>query len=282
MSGLPDALGNAGGIGFRHQPCAKGGVKGAAFCGAQAVAVEAQGRRELALAHIAASGLAGHAFWREIKSIVHHLKGHAKVFAIGGGSGHCRIVGPGGERAHFTGSADKPGRFAAHHVFIVGAARINTALGRDFENFTRRRAAGGFRETAGQARVAIIGHQGVGTGQQGIARKNDAGNIKQRMRSGLATAAYRIVQHIVVQQGRGVEHLQRDRQILYALGLMAQQAGREHGEQGPQALAARIKNVPGHRPHRFRQGVHCLVQSAVDAGQLKGQTCFQLDHMLLR
>lgn len=64
------------------------------------------------------------------------------------------------------------------------------------------------------------------------------------MRSGLATAAYRIVQHIVVQQGRGVEHLQRDRQILYALGLMAQQAGREHGEQGPQALAARIKNVP--------------------------------------
>ena len=85
-----------------------------------------------------------------------------------------------------------------------------------------------------------------------------------------------------MQQGCGVQHFQRDGQILYVFASVAQQARGQHGKQGAQAFAARIENVAGHGPYRFRQGVHGLVQGAVDAGQLKSQTCFQLDHMLLR
>ena len=72
-----------------------------------------------------------------------------------------------------------------------------------------------------------------------------------------------------------MQHFHGHGQIVDVRALIAQQAGREHHQQGPQAFAARFKNVQGHGPHGFGQAVGGAFQGRVDGRQFQGEACFE-------
>ena len=95
------------------------------------------------------------------------------------------------------------------------------------------------------------------------------------MRRRLAAPRGGIVQHIVMQQRRRVQHFQRDGEIVDIFVVVAAQSGREHGQQRTQTLAARVEDVLGHGTHGFGQVPGGTIQGRVYGGKFQRKARFQ-------
>ena len=95
-----------------------------------------------------------------------------------------------------------------------------------------------------------LDHHLKGAGIQEIPDQ-DAGGVAEHLVGGLAAAAQRgAVDHVIVQQGGGVDELDDRRRLDVLLALVAAGAGGEQHQQGPQPLAAGVNDVarPPGRP----------------------------------
>jgi hypothetical protein len=159
----------------------------------------------------------------------------------------CRVVG-GHELQHFA-LGDHGGR-----------------LGQDLEHLQR----------------PVGDHQLEGAGEQEVADQHRGLVAPQRIGAVAAAAQHRLVDHVVMQQGRGMDEFDAGGQRDVTVALEAAELGRGEGEHRPQALAAGRDEVSGELRDERDRALHVVDDDLVDPPQVvEDQVVYRLQTRLL-
>ena len=255
----------------------RAGEHGLFFRGERGMVKEKR-RRELAFAHVPALGFSRAFGGREIKRVVHHLKGDAEVEAIVGGRPDAIRLRACLERAEFACGADHPGCFAGDDFEIGGKIRGDLALAFEFQDFSPCRLRDCFGRDGRKPGVSIGCHCAVAAGEQGVSGQDGFRHAENPVRGGLAAPQIGVVQHVVVQQCRCMEEFHGGGEGVDIRLAIPEQTGDENGQKRAQSFAALPKHMVRHRFHPDGQGVCGVGQGRPDAGLLLTNACGKCDH----
>ncbi len=169
----------------------------------------------------------------------------------------CSAFGAVGDhRADFAGGGEQFGRLAADdgEIFVLGGRGV--LGGRKLHHFAFGDGGGGGGENVERAQRADLDHHAEGLAEQEVADQHAGLVAPQHPRRQLAAAQFALVDHVVMQQGRGVHELDGGRELDMAVAGVAGEVGHRQRQHRAQALAARRDQVVGDlRDHGdFRPG----------------------------
>ena len=113
--------------------------------------------------------------------------------------------------------------------------------------------------------AAVLDHQFEGAAEQEIADQDARRIAPDEVGGALAAAHARAVDHVVVEQGRGVDELDRGGELVVARAGIAEQGAAGDRQHRPHALAAAGDQVPGQLGDQRDLALHPLEDDGVDA-----------------
>ena len=153
---------------------------------------------------------------------------------------------------------------------IVGAGQLqNLALSND---------ARGMGQNVQRSQGPRLDHQLERAGEQKVSDQNAGGPAPDQVSGNLAPAQRAAIDHIIMQKGRGMDELDRCRQLQEAIfgqsigdrrGLPPRQPRRRNRQQRPQSLAARHDQMFGQGGDHRHRAVHPPHDQAVDARHIR-------------
>ena len=173
------------------------------------------------------------------EQVVDQLESATEAAAI---FSHClggAFIAAGGKGAGLGCSLEQRGCLGFDDGHVFGYRQVGLGQGGELTHFALGDDAGGARQDIENAHVACLDHQGECAGEQEVANQDRSRRAPDVFGGRLAAAQIAIVDHIVVEQGRGVDEFDcRGEAGDRHAALAANRAGRSQRQEGAQALAA--------------------------------------------
>ena len=186
-----------------------------------------------------------------VERVVDELERDAEIHAERAAGGLLGLGPAGDHRADLAGGGEQLRGLGADHgeIFVLGGRGV--LGGGELHHLALGDHRGGRGQDLERAQRADLDHHLEGLAEQEIADQHARLVAPQHARRELAAAHVALVDHVVVQQRRGVHELDRGRELDVAVAGIAGQHRHGEGEHRPQPLAAGIDQVVGHlRDHR--------------------------------
>ncbi len=142
------------------------------------------------------------------------------------------------QAAKFGGGGEQHGRLAFDHGQVGGLVDVGIADIEQLQHLALGDGVGGVGQDAHDAHVVQLDHQLERARVQEVADQHAGGVAPQRVGGLAAAAQVRLVHHVVVQQGGGMDELDHRRQLDVLIAAVAGRARRQHMQHRTQALAA--------------------------------------------
>ena len=228
-----------------------------------------QGR--LALGEVVADVLAERAgVGRVVEHVVGDLERKPEIEAVARERVFLLRRQPGQHRAEPRRCREQHRGLALDHVQVGLLAGVRISDVEQLQHLALGDAVGGIGEDAHDAHVVQFHHHLERTRVQEIADQN-AGRIAPHRVRGLAAAAQvRFVDHVVVQQGRGVDELDQRGELDVMAAAVAGRVRRDQVQHRPQALAAAADDVFGDLVDQHHVGGESRTDQRVDRGPVGG------------
>ena len=209
-------------------------------------------QRDLALAEIVADVLAELGrLAAVVEHVVDQLEGDAEVHAERAAGGVLGLGPVGQDRADLAGGGEQLGGLGADHgeIFVLGGRGV--LGGAELHHLALGDDGGGVRQDVERAHRADLDHHLERLAEQEVADQHARLVAPEHARGGPAAPHVALVDHVVVQQRRGVHELDRGGELDVAVAGIAGQARHRQGQHRPQPLAAGRDQVVGDlRDHR--------------------------------
>ena len=154
-------------------------------------------------------------------------------------------------RPDFAGGGEQFGGLGADHrdIFVLGGRRV--LRGRELHDFALGDHGGGRRQNLQRLQAADLDHHLERLAEQEIADQHARLVAPQHARGEPAAPQLALVDHVVMQQRRGVHEFDGGGELDMAVAGVAGEPRQRQREHRPQPLAAGIDEVVGHlRDHR--------------------------------
>ncbi|MCY1230227.1 hypothetical protein D9M72_426330 [compost metagenome] len=138
------------------------------------------------------------------------------------------------------------------------------------QHFAFRDHVGRFGQDLHDAHVVCIQHHLEGARIQEVAHQHAGGVAEGFVGGGAAAAQGRFVDHVVVQQGRGVDELHHGRQVEALFARVAERACHEQQQRRPQPLAAGRDDVLRNLADQRNASIEALGDHTVDFDHVAG------------
>ena len=230
---------------------------------------EHDGQGDLALAEIVSHGLAERRFVGGIvEHVVRKLKGDAEVAPEGLERRlfRPRPVGHHGAESR-RGGEEGRGLGRDHlEVGILGGRRV--VGGEQLQDLSLGDHGGGRGEDVEHPKRPVLDHELEGPAEQEVPHE-DAGLVAPYgVGGGVAAAQAAVVDHVVMQERRGVDELDAGREPHVAGAGVPAQAGAGEHDQRPEALSAGGDDVTGELGDQRHAAVHTREDDVVDLGEI--------------
>ena len=142
------------------------------------------------------------------------------------------------------------------------------------QDFALGDAVGGIGEYPHDAQVSCVHHHLERAGVEEVADEDTGGISEHGIRRGSSAPQIRLVDHVVVQQGGGVDELDDGGEQHMGGAFVAERPRDQQHHGRTQALAARANDVVGDRVDQSDIGVQSLADDGVDGlhvGRDRGQ-----------
>ncbi len=232
------------------------------------------GQRQFSFFQIAPHGLAHHLLGSgEVQQVVLNLEGGADLEAELPHPARDGFARPGPGRPELTGQGDQGGGLAFDNVEVVRLGKIEPARGRHLEHLALADDRGDLPDAQGDGLVFERAAQVEGLGDE-IVPQHHGRLVAAAFVDGVTAAAeVGLVEHIVVNEGRHVDHLDHrgdgDRRLGEPLagqrGVGRQ--GREKGQGGAEHLAAVALDMGAELGDGPDGGGELVAEPGLDAAQ---------------
>ncbi len=173
-------------------------------------------------------------------------------------------VGAGQQRAKAGRGGEQHRGLALDHPQVGGLVGVRVAHVQQLQHLALGDGVGGVGQDPLHVHALEFDHQLEAARVQEVADQHRGGIAPDRVRGLAAAAQVGFVDHVVVQQGGGVDELDHRRQLVGVCTMVAKRAGGEQQQHRPQPLAAGTDDVFGHLvdQHHVRrqppadQGIH--------------------------
>ncbi len=180
------------------------------------------------------------------------------------------FVAIGDHRADAAGRREQGGGLRADDLEVGVFAGLRIVDRGELQHLALDDDRRGFGQDAQHVQRAVIDHQLKGTGEQEIAHQ-DAGLVAEDVVGRcLAASEAALIDHVVMQQGRGVQQLDRCRQTDMPVFGVAAHPGAGESEHRPQALAAGCDDVACQLRDQLNRAFHAAQDGVVDRQQIVG------------
>ena len=226
---------------------------------------EDQGQGHLALAEIIAEDLAHGRFVRGVVDrVVDQLEGDAEVAAIGVERVLGTLASLGDDRGDAAGGGEQRGGLGHDDREILVLVRVEAALGGELVDLAFGDHRRGVAENFQHLEAAVLDHQFECARKEEIADE-DARRVAPDEVGGALAAAHRAqVDDIVVEQGRGVDELDRGGELVVARAGIVEQRGAGERQHRPHPLAAAGDEVAGKLRDQRDLRLHAREDDGVD------------------
>ena len=201
---------------------------------------------ELALAEVVADVLARRGrIARIVEHVVGHLEGDPERVAIGAQRRDLRLGRARDHAPHLGRGGEQRRRLAAHDAQIDLFGRGEVLRRRQLQHLALGDGGRGIREDREHPGRARLGHELEGAGKEIVAHKHARLVVPEQVRRRTAAAGAAFVHHIVVQERRGMDELDRGGEADVMVAPIAAEPRRRERQDRPHPLAA--------RPHQMRR-----------------------------
>ena len=224
-----------------------------------------------------------------IGGVVEHVVGDLERIAQGQAIAMQRVagcgIGAGQHRPQAGGGGEQHCGLALDHAQVSGFVGVRVAHVEQLQHLALGNGVGGVGQEPHHFRTLQFHHQLEAARVQEIPDQH-AGRVPPHRVGGAAAASQvGLVDHVVVQQGRGMDEFDHRRQLVRIrtdapAGRLAQRAGRQQQQHRPQPLAAGADDVLGHLVDQHHVGGQPLADKHVHGRHLgRGQSldCRQVE-----
>ena len=240
---------------------------------------EDYGKRDLALPEIVAHGLAeSRLLGRIIEHVVDHLEGDAEIHAEGLERILFHLGAFGDDGADAAGGGEQLGRLRLDNVEIGGLTGFCVVGGDQLHYLALGDHRRGFGKDGQYGERAVLHHQLEGAAEQEVADQHAGLVAPYRVGRGEPAAQVALVDHVVVEQGRGVDEFDAGGEGDMAPAGISAHAGRYQGQQGSEPFAPGDHDVAGQLRYQRHRAVHAPDDEFIDRFQVvggKGRQRFQ-------
>ena len=241
---------------------------------------EDDGKRHLAVAEIVADALAhGRRVGGVVDRVVDELESDAEIAAIGVERLFDRFVALGDHRRDPAGGGEQGRGLGGDDLEILVLDGFDPALGGELVDLALGDDRRGARQDAQHLEAAILDHQLEAAREEEIADQHagriapdDVGGARPRLQA-------RAVDDVVVEQGGGVDELDRGGELVVAGAAIIEQAGAGQGQHRPHPLAAAGDEMAGKLRDQGDVALHPIEDDGVDMVEVGRD---QLDHRIER
>ena len=232
---------------------------------------EDHGQGHLAVAEIVADALAHHVLLgRIVEHVVDQLEGDAEVSAVLLERQFGLLAGLGDDRGDAAGGGEQSRGLGGDDREILLLAGLDPALRGELLDLALGDHRRGVAEDLEHPQAAVLDHQLEGAAEQEIADQHARRIAPDEVGGALAAAKARAVDDVVVEQGRGVDELDRGGELLVAGAAVAEQRSAAERQHRPHALAAAGDQVAGELRDQRDLALHPLEDDRVDAVHVVG------------
>ena len=158
-------------------------------------------------------------------------------------------------------------------------ARLDPALGGELVDLALRDHAGGAGENLQHLEAAVLHHQLEAARKQEIADQHARGIAPDDVGRPPSAPQARSIDHVVVEQGGGVDELHRGGELVMARALIIEQTRAGQRQHRPHPLAAAGDQVPGKLGDQRHLALHAIEDHGIHMIEIGGD---QLDHRIER
>ena len=158
-------------------------------------------------------------------------------------------------------------------------AGLDPALGGQLVDLALGDHRRGARQDLEHLEAAVLDHQFEASREQEVADQHARGIAPDDVGGALAAPEARAVDDVVVEQGRGVDELDRGGELVVARAGIIEQPGAGQGQHRPHPLAAAGDQVAGELGDQGDVALHAIEDDGVDMVEVGRD---QLDHRIER
>ncbi len=165
---------------------------------------------------------------------------------------------------------EEGGGLGGDHLQIGLLAGGRVVRGDELQHLALGDHRGGFREDAQHVERAVLDHELKGAAEEEIADQHRRLVAPDRIGGGKAAAEIGGVDHVVMQQRRRVDELDRGGERQMAAARVAAELRRGEGQHRPEPLAAGRDDMAGHLRNERHRALHPFEDDPVDELQIVG------------
>ena len=228
------------------------------------------GQADLALAKIVSDGLAEFGLARRIvQNVVDQLECDPEVPAIGLQGPLLALRPLGHHGADPAGGGEERRGLGADHFQAVVHGGLGVVRGHELPHLALGDDGRGVGQDLQDLERAVGHHDLKGAAEQEVADQHARFVAPDGVGGDQPPAQIALVDHVVVEKGRGVDELDAGRERQVAPAPVAAEAGRGERQHGAQPLAAGGDDVPGELRNQENVGAHVLQDDGVDRLQIR-------------
>ena len=170
--------------------------------------------------------------------------------------------------AELAGRGEERGGLRVDHLEIGVLAGLGIVGGGELHHLALGERGGGVRQDAEDAERAVGDRDLERPAEQEVADQHARLVAPHRVRRRRAAAERAVVDHVVVQQRRGMDELDAGREVDVALARVAAEPGGAESEHRPQPLAAGGDDVRRKLGNEHHRALHVVENDAVHGAQV--------------
>ncbi len=238
-------------------------------------------KRHLPHGHVGAQGLAHLGLLAvHVEAVVHDLEGEADPEAEGVQGPDGRLPSPRVARPHLGGGGVEDGGLLADDLEVALLGEVEVPPLAVLEDLPLADLGGDLGEVAGGEPVREGGAEGEGPGEEEVPEEHRPLVPVERVAGGDLAAEHRLVQHVVMHEGRRVDHLHHHGHRYELRVPLARAAAREEDEGGAEALPREALGVGHHLRHERMGGAALLPEERLHGTEIvlhRGEGVGELD-----
>jgi hypothetical protein len=168
-------------------------------------------------------------------------------------------------------ASNRLGGLVADHLQVARLVDVGVVAVHQLQHFAFGDHVGGVGQHAHHAHVVDLDHHLEGARVEEVADQHRRGVAEHRVGRAAAASQLRLVDHVVVQQGGGVDEFDHRRQQVMVVALVTERARHQQQQHRAHALAACADDVVGDRVDQRDFGGQAHPDHAIDLGEVIGK-----------
>ena len=199
-----------------------------------------------------------------VDRVVDQLEGDAEMAAVRVQRGLLAFGPLGDHRGDAAGGGEQRRGLGVDDVEVAILAELDLARGGELVDLAFRDHGGGVGKDLEHLQAAVLDHQLEAAAEQEVAHEHARGVAPDDVRGPFAAAQIAAVDDVVVEQGRGVDELDRGGKAMVARPGIADQPGAAQRQHRTHPLAAAGDQVAGELGYQWDLRLHPVEDHRVD------------------